>query len=116
MPRQHITIKYIKEALNQIGLPYEFIKIHGSSYQEKGLPDVQFYIRNGDKTYFFWLEIKNGWLDKPNTLQLRNVEKRFRKIGWITGFVVGKEFKYNWTDTIKTNILYLINYELYERR
>lgn len=74
-----------------------FIKIHGSKYQESGLPDILCAIKRTRKTINIWLEVKRNWKDKPTPLQIYNI-KDLRNRNFFTGFVAGKEFKLNWND------------------
>lgn len=71
-----------------------YIKIHGSQYQESGLPDLIILIGN---QYKLWIEVKRGWKDEPSKLQVHNI-KDLRLHGFITAYAVGDRFKFNWTD------------------
>lgn len=72
------------------------IKIHGGQYQEAGLPDFMLLV---GKKYKFWLEAKSSWKDEPSQIQKHNI-KNLRDHGFITGYVVGKEFKIDWDSTV----------------
>lgn len=81
------------------------IKIHGSSMQEAGLPDVIILLKakdfnkskNTPESFQLWIEIKRNWKDTPTELQMNNI-KKLPKFGFITGYIVGGEFKYSWDD------------------
>jgi len=112
MPRQSQTIKTIQQILNRFDIQYRLIKIHGSRYQEAGLPDLMILIRKSEtERWNLWVEIKSSWSDKPTKLQQWNVEFSLRDYDFITGYVVGDEFKTHWTgkavkfeDFLKKNI------------
>ena len=74
-----------------------FIKIHGSQYQEAGLPDLMVLIHDfyRDRPLKFWLEIKRDWDDGPSELQRYNVES-LRWYGFHAGYIAGDEFKEGW--------------------
>lgn len=74
-----------------------FIKIHGSQYQESGLPDLMILVKPMVHYKKYWLEIKRDWKDTPTALQEFNI-KDLRNFGYITGFISGNECKRNWTD------------------
>ena len=81
------------------------IKLHGGRYQEGGLPDIMMLVRtHGEpgKTQFheefqFWIEVKRDWDDEPTALQKHNV-KDLSRFGFITGYCIGDDFKYDWED------------------
>jgi hypothetical protein len=78
-----------------------FIKIHGSQYQESGLPDLLILTitRMYQDRVIFWLEVKRTWIDHPAAIQQFNIND-LRYHGFRTGYVVGDEFKHNWSDPI----------------
>lgn len=94
MPAQAKTISLLKRLLGEAGLECRLIKLHGGRYQEAGLPDLMI-LSNDHTVPKFWLEIKRDWRDKPTALQAWNIED-LRKRGFITGYLVGDEFKANW--------------------
>ena len=81
--------RIFKEAFPEANM--RFIKIHGSKYQESGLPDLKIEV---DKMHF-WLEIKRDWQDDPTPIQKWNIVD-LRKHGYITGFVAKDEYKSVW--------------------
>ncbi len=81
-----------------------FIPIHGSRYQEAGLPDLMILVplyRN------YWLEIKRTWRDKPTQLQLYNLIN-LTDFAFTTGIVVGDEYKRNWEDSSSKKLIDVI--------
>lgn len=91
---QDKTLRILKKLFNEHPpMCVRFIKIHGGRYQEAGLPDILILTANKN----FWLEIKRDWSDKPSSLQTWNITT-LRQYGFITGYVVGDEYKLNWDD------------------
>lgn len=89
--RQRETIRRVTLAVRLVfgSQNVRTIKIHGGTYQEQGLPDLMLLVRGGP---CFWLEAKQTWQQRPTALQQHNVES-LREFGFITGYVVGDEFK-----------------------
>ena len=108
--KQPAAYKKLKEAfVAQFGKEnVRFIKIHGSKYQEAGLPDVIVLVHNSSSDYFvktsshFWIEIKRDWNDTPTALQQYNIVN-LRSHGYQTGYYIGTEFKLNWGDALAWN-------------
>ena len=75
------------------------INIHGSKFQEAGLPDWKILVKENDlhRPFHFWIEHKTNWDQTPTSLQQYNV-KNLRDFGYITGYTTGNDFKYNWID------------------
>ena len=79
------------------GLKIRFIKIHGSQYQESGLPDLMILVSGEIINRIYWVEIKRDWKDEPLLLQKYNI-KNLRLYGFRTAFIAGDEYKENWQD------------------
>lgn len=106
---QNKNIKLIKKIFRETfpHVKLRFIKIHGSQYQEAGLPDLMILcdgiVDPRQSVLFqrqmpnFWVEIKRDWGDTPTNLQLYNAQD-LGGYQFVTGFVVGDEFKLNWGD------------------
>lgn len=104
---QSKTIKMIKDTFDDYIIKNKtkvarirYLKIHGGSYQEKGLPDLMvllnmFASKKRRCKELYWFEIKNSWSDIPSALQQYNI-REFRSYGFITGYVVGDEYKKTW--------------------
>ncbi|HDY89527.1 MAG TPA: hypothetical protein ENH82_15625 [bacterium] len=118
---QSKNIKLIKKIFRETfpHVKFRFIKIHGSQYQETGLPDLMILcdgiIDLNQSVLFqqrqmpnFWIEIKRDWNDTPTNLQLYNVQD-LRQYQFITGFMTGEEFKLNWGDKAQTLKRFLDN-------
>jgi len=116
LPTQKQTIDRLRETLKKLGLKHRLIKIHGGRYQEAGLPDLMIFIRSGKKTLQMWVEIKRSWRDTPEALQRWNVEENLPQFGWVTGYLVGTEFKHGWDHVDTLNIKSVIFTELRRRR
>ena len=107
--KQPAAYKKLKETfVAQFGKEnVRFIKIHGSKYQEAGLPDVMVLVNysipsSGSITHRYWIEIKRDWNDTPTALQQYNIVN-LRSHGYQTGYYIGGEFKLNWTDVVAWN-------------
>ena len=105
--KQNIELikKIFKQRFSDAGDKIRFIKIHGSQYQEAGLPDLMILIStlpNGPLTAWtkriqlrFWFEIKRNWKDEPTPLQKHNIQNLFQ-FGFHTGYIAGDEIKLSW--------------------
>ncbi len=75
----------IKEVLKeQLGKDYLFVKIHGSQFQMRGLPDFLILTPG----MIFWLEHKRDKGDVPTKLQKYVVEKLLRKFNIFSGYII----------------------------
>ena len=102
---QDQTIRILKKVFEQYSIEPRLIKIHGGQYQEKGLPDLLVLMPDEPN---WWLEIKANWNDTPTKLQQHNIEQ-LRKYGFVTGYLVGNQFKFRWNSNIIHPVEYLIH-------
>ena len=102
--KQNQNIALIKKIFHEVWptVPIRFIKIHGSQYQEAGLPDLMIllgFLCHGADQLSFWVEVKRDWKDEPSDLQKYNV-KNLKWYGYYTGFIAGDEFKHDWGEKL----------------
>lgn len=102
MPSQKQTLNNIQKIFLEIFGEQNFriIKLHGDRYQEAGLPDIDVYTT---QNLLFKFEIKRSWNDEPTELQKWNI-KDARRYGFLTGYVVGNQFKPEWNSKMAVSL------------
>ena len=103
-----LDLEYFKDlhTRNSNHVP-RFIKIHGSNFQENGLPDIMILTPHVN----FWLELKRDWKDHPSAIQKYNILS-LAQYGFVTGFVVDDEYKSLWEDEEPIKLIDIIKHKL----